>query len=268
MVVFPAIALADTGGVDAGLTPDSRFYWFDRMAERIVTLFLLHPQDKVNALSKIGLERLAEAQEMDDEATVGELISEFLITQKNIQLIAGKDIDSLVDLSEDQLVALDLLDDLLEYGEGEIEHRADDAISILKKILEKQTIRLSKIGLDKYPHKAIKVTKIIRKTTDRLNKLIDRLAKDSDDSQEEVSDDGSGIGNKKTLEEKKEHVTEATSKHLEVLENKLEKAIDKSSNGRDTASGAVGREGPPRDPANNTSSPNKPSDDNRPEDPH
>jgi len=254
MVVFPAMALADTGDVEAGLTPDSRFYWFDRMAERIIALFLLHPQDKANALSKTGLERLAEAQEVDDEATVGELISEFLTTQKDIQLIAGQDIDSLVGLSEDQLEALDYLDELLEYGEGEIEYRAGDALSLLNKILDRQIVRLSKIDLDKHPHKAKKITTIISQTTDRLNKLIDKLAKSSDEDQEE-SNEVAEEGSKKTLEEKVEHVTASTSKHIEVLENNyinaplkakdsLEKAIDKSSNGIDSASGAVGRQRP------------------------
>lgn len=66
-----APANAATTDVEAGLTPESRFYWFDRLSERIQLIFTLNPQNKSAALSAIGLERLAEAEEVEDEATVG-----------------------------------------------------------------------------------------------------------------------------------------------------------------------------------------------------
>ena len=74
LLVGPTAAIAGPAEGKAGLTPESRFYWFDRLAERVTLLFTLSPRNKSEALSKIGLERLAEAQEVESSETVGGLI--------------------------------------------------------------------------------------------------------------------------------------------------------------------------------------------------
>lgn len=250
MMVAPATALAAPADVEAGLGPDSRFYWFDRMAERITLLFTLDPQAKSTALSKNGLERLAEAGEVEDEETVGKLVSEYVKNQEKAQDLAGDDIDALAVISEDQGQALEQLNDLIENGEGVGEHEASKALTTTARLLERQANRLEKIAAKDLPGEAEKAAKVIDKTTTRLSRLADKLAKKSDDSSETVG--------KKTVEELSDHVLAATAKHLEVLERVLENApdsarsaieaaLDNSAKGQGKASEAVKRRGPKAD---------------------
>ena len=241
---FPTTAFAATSETEAGTTPDSLFYWFDKMAERISLLFTFNPQDKAEALSKIGLERLAEAEESDNEETVGKLISEFVKNSNKAEDLADEDIDTLVGLNEDQTEALGILSDL-----GDDDKSTDKAISTVIKLLDKQSKKLEKLALNASPKAAEKIARVIDKTTDRLNKLLEKLSKENEDD----SDDKE----KKTIEELVDQVQSSTSKHITVLEGLLdldklpdsakasiEKAIAKSKHGSETATEAVGRRGP------------------------
>ena len=245
MLLSPATAIAATTEVEAGLDPDSRFYWFDRMAERIKLVFTLDPQAKSEALSKIGLERLAEAEEVEDEETVGRLISDYLKNQKNAQDLAGDDIDTLAVLNDDQSQALEQLNNLVDEGEGAVEQRAAKAMTATTRLLEKQAKKLEKIAMSDSPKAAEKAAKTIDKTTTRLNRLANKLSRQSDN--------GETAAKKKTAEELSEHVLSVTGKHLSVLERILEKnpdspgikkALENSQRGQETAVGANQRRGP------------------------
>jgi len=246
MLLIPATALAESTDTEAGTTPDSLFYWFDKMAERIFLLFTFDPQDKAEALSKIGLERLAEAEESDNEETIGKLISEFVKNNEKAEALAGDDLDTLVGLNEDQAEALDILSELID-DEGIGDKGVDRAISSVIKLLDKQSSKLEKLALSDSSKTAEKVARVIDKTTAKLNKLLEKFSKDDEDD----SDDNE----KKTIEELIEHVQSSTSKHIAVLESLLdkvpdsarasiEKAIEKSMHGSKTTSETVGRRGP------------------------
>jgi len=227
IVIFPATALAQTSETEAGLTPDSFFYWFDRLAERIILVFTLDPQDKVNALSKFGLERLAEAGKTDDKVIVGSLISEYLTDQNEIALKGGKDLDSLVTISEDHMEALSQLIVIAASSDGEVKNKASIAISYVIEKLKEHRILIAQIDITGNPQATGKAIVI-------LDKIANKLA---DPTAIPVGDD------KKTAAEKAENVKAATSKHTEVLENNAgtatEKAIDKSATGIEKAPAAI-----------------------------
>lgn len=250
MLVAPATALAAPADVEAGINPDSRFYWFDRMAERVTLLFTLDPQAKSTALSKNGLERLAEAGEVENEETVGKLVSEYLKNQRQAESLAGDDIDTLAAINEDQGQALEELNELIENGEGVGEQEAARALAATTRLLERQAKKLEKLAAKDSPKAAEKAAKVIDKTTTRLSHLADKLSKKSDES--------SATAGKKTAEELSEHVLAATAKHLQVLERVLENApesarpaieaiLESSATGQGTAAEAVKRRGPKAD---------------------
>ncbi len=247
MLLAPTAAIAAPANVEAGLSPESRFYWFDRMAERITLLFTLDTQDKSQALSKIGLERLAEAEEVESQETVGSLISDYLKNQRQADDLAGDDPDTLVGLNEDQAEALERLDGLIEQSRGEHEQLAVQAIATTARLLEKQAKKLEQAALSGSTNVAEKTARAIDKTMTRLKKLADKITKRSAAS--------ATISEKKTADELSEHVLSATAKHLAVLEGLLgkvsdsakpaiEKALERSGKGREKAGEAVKRRGP------------------------
>ncbi len=241
MLIFPATALAQTSQTEAGLTPDSLFYWFDRLAERIVLIFTLDPQDKVNALSKMGLERLAEAEESEAKATIGSLLSEYLTNQKEIEQNTNGDLESLLNLSEDQIEALGHLSIVAADNEGEVKNNASTVISYVVEKLKEKRLALSQMNIAGDPQALSRALAVLDKIA---NKLADPTAIPTIET----------AGN-----EKAGKVKEATSKHTAVLENNkekvseqaipaIEKAIDKSKTGSEKATGAVSKPAPSSPP--------------------
>ncbi|KKK80603.1 hypothetical protein LCGC14_2821830, partial [marine sediment metagenome] len=93
--LFSAGSAFAQSSVPAGVSPGSPFYWFDRISERIQLVFMLDPQDKAEALSRIGLERLSEAQEVDNDETVGKLISDYQKNRRQAEELSGDNVDGL-----------------------------------------------------------------------------------------------------------------------------------------------------------------------------
>lgn len=210
----PALA-AD---VSAGITPGSPFYWFDRLAERIQLLFTLDPQAKVQALSRIGLERLAEAQQVEDEKTVGELISEYRSNQEEADKLAGNNTEGLITVSDSLTSAIDKLNELLQTAKAEGKEKAAAALTRAMAKLTRTSERLEKLA-SKMPEKAKeKAAKAAEKAQKQLTKLEARLSKAKEKAEAE------GSGGKKSLEELINKVKEATAKHTTVLHRVLEKA--------------------------------------------
>jgi len=240
MLILPSTALAQTNEAKAGLTPDSLFYWFDRLAERIILVFTFDSQEKVNALSKFGLERLAEANETDDKVIVGTLISEYLTDQNEIELKGRKDLDSLVTISEDRMGALTLLSIIAANNDGEVKNKASIAISYVIEKLKEHRIMISQLDINGNPQATSKAIVILDKIA---NKLADPTAIPA-----------------KGADEKADNVKAATSKHTEVLENNagtapeqakpaIENAIDKSATGTEKAPQAISKPAPSSPPA-------------------
>lgn len=251
LLLSPTTAYSATGQVESGLTPDSWFYWFDRLAERIQLVFTFDAQAKSEALSKIGLERLAEAQEVESESTVDQLISEYQENQEEATEQAGEDADTLVGLVENQAEALERLSVLIDEIGGSAERRAVKTMTAIARLLVKQSAKLDKIS-ENAPNAAVRTTKIIAKTTDRLTKLGDKLSRISLDSS--ATPESSATPDGKSIEELVEHIKEVTSKHLAVLKKVLEKvpdsakptiekAIERSSHGGETAVKSVLKRG-------------------------
>jgi len=214
LTATPALA----GEPAAGITPGSPFYWFDRLAERVQLLFTFDPQAKVQALQKIGLERLAEAQEVQDPKTVGELISAYQTSQEEADELAGTNSDSLTTVSDGLGTAIAKLNQLLETAKAEGREKAAAAITRAIANLTRTSERLEKLAA-KMPEKAKeKAAKAAEKAKKRLAKLEERLSK----AKEEV--EAKDQGGKKSLEELLSKVKEATAKHTAVLQRVLEKA--------------------------------------------
>lgn len=236
--------------VTAGIGPESPFYWFDRLAERIQLVFTLDPQDKVKALNKIGHERLLEALEAQEAAsgeTVGKLISDYQKSRKEAEALADDNVDGLALLAESESDALDQLTELAESASQVNQKKAANALASAISRLTKLNSRLEKITAKGSDNAKIKAAKAVSKTTDRLNHIEDKLAK--------MIEKASNTKDKKTAEELSEHVKEATGKHITVLKDVLvnapeqekkglQNAIDRSSKGHNTAPDAVNRRGP------------------------
>lgn len=238
--------------VTAGIGPESPFYWFDRLAERIQLVFTLDPQDKVKALNKIGHERLLEALEDQEAAsgeTVGKLISDFQKSRKQAGELAGDSVDGLTLLaeSESDTDTLDQLTELAESASQVNQRKAANALASAISRLTKLNSKLEKIAAKGSDNAKIKAAKAVSKTTDRLSHIENKLAK--------MIEKASNTKDKKTAEELSEHVKEATGKHITVLKDVLinapeqakkglQNAIVRSSGEHNTAPDAVNRRGP------------------------
>ncbi len=252
LLVAPNTAWASPGGVEAGLAPDSHFYWLDRLAERVSLGLTFNSQNKAKAVSRIGLERLAEAEKVDTTETIDGLIAEFVSGQEKAKELAGDDLDTIIALNTDQLDALDALSGLL--GAGDVSGgSAARAIATTSRLLVKQASKVERAA--DHPQAARKAAQAIEKTTARLNKVVVKLNRRSVDSSTSPDAsstvDGTATPGRSTAE-LIEHVNAATAKHLAILEGVLEKApesakpaleraLEKSVNGHKKAVEAVGR---------------------------
>ncbi len=260
LFVMPNAAWAGSGGVEAGLAPGSNFYWLDRLAERVSLVFTLSPRNKAKALSKIGLERLAEAEEVDTTETIDGLIADFVAGQEKARELAGDDLDTIIALNADQLEALGVLSGFLETADT-TDGPAGRALETTALLLVKQVRKIEKAA--DHPQAARKAAQVIEKTTDRLNKTALKLSRQSTDTSA-TTDTSAAVDTSATVdgtatpggptEELIEHVNAATAKHLAVLESVLEKApesakpaleraLEKSAKGHEKAVEAVGRRG-------------------------
>ena len=246
VLLIPTPALANTNIDTAGVTPESRFYWFNRLAEGITLVFTFDSRSKSEALSRIGLERLAEAEAVSDDATAGQLISDYLENQREAIRLVGNDPAALEKLADDQVEALERLSGLIENANGANERKIAKAITVAARLISKQSERLEKLSAGASAKATEKAAKRIDKTTTRLNRLADKLTRVSEESSDTVG--------KKTAAELAEHVRLVTAKHLAVLERVLQKvpdaakasiqkAIERSASGGKRAAEAVERRG-------------------------
>jgi hypothetical protein len=237
----PALA-SEEGGVPAGITPGHQLYWLDRLAERVQLLFTLSPRSKVEALSRFGLERLAEAQEVDGPETVGKLISDYRSNRQQAEAVAGKDIDKLDIVANADEPAAALLNELTKSanaGDPEVAAALEAALARIAKVSE----RLEKLADKVPPHALNKQAQALDRATNRLNQI------------------------QRSQTEAVERVREATGKHQAVLEGVLEKApeaargslqkaIDKSGRGAERAVEAIeNRQGGKPDSPETTTTP-------------
>jgi hypothetical protein len=205
----PALA-SEEGGVRAGITPGHQLYRLDRLAERVQLLFTLSPRSKVEALSRFGLERLAEAQEVDRPEKVGKLISDYRSNRQQAEAIAGKDIDRLDIVANADEPAAALLNELTKSpnaGEPEVAAALEAALARIAKVSE----RLEKLADKIPPHALNKQSQALDRATNRLNQI------------------------QQSQTEAVERVREATAKHQAVLEGVLEKAPDQAKKGLEKA---------------------------------
>lgn len=217
-IFFLTAAPALASEVGAGVTPNSPFYWFDRLAERVQLLFTLDPQAKVQALQRIGLERLAEAQQVEDPKTVGELISAYRANQEEAEAAAGGSAEGLTTVSDGLTAAIDKLQELLQTAKAEGREKAAAALEKAISKLTKTSERLEKLA-QKMPEKAKeKAAKAAQKAQERLARLEEKLSKAKEKAETE------GQGGQKSLDELINKIKEATAKHTAVLQRVLEKA--------------------------------------------
>ncbi len=64
VMIFAPAAMAQDESVEAGLTPDSPFYFLKQLVEKIQYMFTFGAENKVELLNRFGEKRLAEAQKM------------------------------------------------------------------------------------------------------------------------------------------------------------------------------------------------------------
>jgi len=96
LVLLPAVSAAD-GDTDPGLTPDSTFYFLDKLIEKLDLALTFDDVSKTEKFIKYAQERLAEAEEMNTEEK-DEFIEELLLEYVEMLEQAS---DNLLDLDEE-----------------------------------------------------------------------------------------------------------------------------------------------------------------------
>jgi len=209
--------------VPAGVNPDSIFYWFDRASEDIELFFTFNNEEKVKALSNFSLERLSEAEAVNDEETIVELLSDFQENQEEAEELAGENPDSLANLSEDESGALDQLTELVESIGEDGQEKAGTAITQAVSRLTRLSTKLEKIAAQGSSNGSEKAAKAVSKAAERLSHIHDKLVK--------IGEKAESSASKKAAKELTEHVEEATGKHVAILEGVLDKVPDQAKEG-------------------------------------
>ncbi len=209
--------------VPAGTGPDSIFYWFDRAAEDIELFFTFDKGDKVKALSNFSLERLSEAEAVNDDETVTELLSDYQENQEDAEGLAEDNPDSLAFLSENDSGALDQLTELIESIGEDGQKKAATAFTQAVSRLTRLSTKLEKIADQGSGNASEKAAKAVAKAAERLSHIEEKLGR--------IAEKAEKAADKKTVKEMIEHVEEATGKHVAILEGVLEKVPEQAKEG-------------------------------------
>jgi len=209
--------------VQAGVNPNSIFYWFDRAAENIELFFTFNSEDKVKALSNFSLERLSEAEAVDDDETVADLLSDYQDDQEEAEELADESPGSLEYLSDNESGALDQLTEIVESIGEEGQKHASTALSQAVSRLTRLSTKLEKIAAQGSKNASEKAAKTVSKTVERLSHIEDKLVK--------IGERAEDAADKKAAKELNELVEEATGKHVAILEGMLDKVPDQAKKG-------------------------------------
>jgi len=247
---------------EAGMTPDSALYIFDKAFERMSLAFTFNKAKKAEKHLRYAEERLAETGEMikkEKPEFVDELIEDYeedLEKGNEISKIAQQIGEDITKVSELVVVAtsmhIDVLNEVWEKVPEQAKPAIQSAIISSKRGNEEALNALKEIKPEKAAeiHFEIAERKLNRARekadegeVEEVEELIDEYEKEINKSSE-VAEIAKGLGRDTTNVE--EVIAEATSKHLEILSEihekvpeqakpAIEKAMGVSANGREKA---------------------------------
>jgi hypothetical protein len=125
-----ALAAETPANTNPGITPDSIFYFLDRLIEKIEIAIAFNPVDKAGLLNKIASERINEASTMASEGNVDlakQAISDGQSDQAAVQNIVDSTATTPTDNTNDS-IAIDNLTDQIAKSTGDIINQLKDIL--------------------------------------------------------------------------------------------------------------------------------------------
>ena len=242
LACFAASALAQETLPSPGITPDSWLYGLDRALEAIQKALVFTPEAKAKLSLQLATERLAEAREMIEkgEVELAKKVAKDYKEELTHAVTYGAEIKDLAKKKEfDEMVALattthiEVLEDVLEKVPDEAKSAIELAMEVSRKGQEECLSRLSNTE----PEKALKLYFMIAEK--RLEKIKKEAKEENVEEIKKIAEDYKSKINKSInimineTENKSaifEIVANATSKHLEVLEELLGEVPDEAKN--------------------------------------
>lgn len=149
-------SLIELAELEAGLTPDSFFYFLDKLVEDIRISLASTPEDRAKILAEIALERLAEFNSLESEEQmeyIEDLINDYIDTigQATEAVEQAQEENPDVDVTD----IIDVIDEIIEES-GEVidpeqlpEDVVDEVVDQLEKVQEIVINAKSVAGIDK-----------------------------------------------------------------------------------------------------------------------
>ncbi len=250
-VLLVSLVVAQTDLPDPGMTPDSPFYGFKRFSEGVGLFFTFDDVAKAEKHLHFAELRLSEAREMTERGKpefVPDLTEDYendLDKSQEIATVAkglGKNVTKV-----EELVAL-ATSIHIEVLEGVLEKVPDVAKPAIEEALDAssrgQEQALNSLGQER-PEKSAELC--FRFAEKRLNRARERIREDDAEEAEEMVGEYRKMMNKslemqerarnagKDVTDVSELVSEATSEHLEVLQEVYEKVPEESKSAIESA---------------------------------
>ncbi|OGZ42247.1 MAG: hypothetical protein A3C80_01450 [Candidatus Ryanbacteria bacterium RIFCSPHIGHO2_02_FULL_45_43] len=218
LFVFPVFAQQESLNVEAGIKPESLFYFLDRTGEWTrLHIFTFGAVKKAELKARFAEERLAELKavvEADAEVEVVEKLRERL---SNMVDDSANDFERLDEEGRDVSAAIERLNAVFarheEVLERVLENAPEEAHDALRRALEASRRghdRAQEVFIRQHEKKYVdeeRIEEVIERNLDRIRNRIDESLK----RVEELSDD----------DPKKEHLEEVLENRIERLEQKL-----------------------------------------------
>lgn len=243
LFVFSAVVLADEDidAEDAGTTPDSFLYMFDRMGERLQLMFTFNTQEKAKLHIRFANERLAEMEAMADagnedltESMNDEYENEMGYAQATYELMqqAGLNTTEIEEyMGNWTTVHIIVMRRVQNKTTAHVRARIEENVN---GTMVRRTLMIHQFVKSNPALAAHLRVKLAEKIMDKIRNRVDAGDTDIDDDMEELDEEMEGAdealeeANKtgKSLHDVLAIVGNATAKHLEVLERVLAKVPD------------------------------------------
>lgn len=166
LIASVAMAQPSTSSLDPGITPDSPFYFFKVIVEKVKLFVIVDPAKKADLLAELINTKLAEAQAMLEEGKVEdaekalELYQEYMNEMTDVAGEAaekGKDLGEVIErVKEAHEKHVEVLTGLLEKVPDQAKDAIEHALEVSQHGQEVCVERLEKIEAGEVPGKEVK----------------------------------------------------------------------------------------------------------------
>ena len=168
LALFASVAVAqpNTSSVDPGITPDSPFYFFKVIVEKVKLFVIVDPAKKADLLAELINTKLAEAQAMFEEGKVEDAQEALELYQEYVDEMTevvgettknGKDLSKVIErVKEAHENHVEVLTELLEKVPDQAKDAIEHALEVSQRGQEVCIERLEKIEAGEIPGKEVK----------------------------------------------------------------------------------------------------------------